>query len=310
MKIQVGTKKEWSEIYDSNAKISFFSSPEWCEIVSEYSTVPYEIKKIELRGSVYILPLFTQKRRFFSIYGNTLFGTYCGLITNTEVTPFEEIDIVERVMGKRNFNYTSCPYLVKGNSLLKKEFTQIIKLPTFDISEISNNHQRSIVRAKEYSLKIQFSEEISDWEYYFKIYEQVTKERGKSATNNYRWNLFQLIFALPLSKRKLWLIKEGNNIIGGGLYFYQNQVIYWHGCNSKRSKEVGGSHLLHMTVIEHSKKLGFNIYDFSPSGGHKGVELFKAGFGAEKIYLTHIQNRSKMYKFVLKANSVRKSIVG
>lgn len=296
MKIQKGTKEEWLEIINANKKLSFFSSPEWFDVVSNYSKTPYEIRKVESKGRTYLLPLFVVKRKIFSIYRNSVFGTYCGLIGSSTLKCEEESNIIRGALGNKNYNYTGCPYTTLDCPEASSEFTQVIRLSSFHVDQISKNHSRSIAKAKNKQLSILSSESLSEWRIYYKIYEEVTKERGSNASNRYEWDLFQLIYKLPPSKRKLWLIKEEEEIIGGGLFFYQNQVIYWHGCNNKRSKQVGGSHLLHKTVIQNSKELGYAIYDFNPSGGHKGVELFKSGFGTEKLFFNCIEHESNIYK--------------
>jgi hypothetical protein len=301
-------KSQWLRIVKNNPSYCFFDTPYWFDIHAQYYRSSYYLKKTLFNGSAVILPVFRRKLKgIIPVYSSAAFGTYGSLITDLQIPNKEsESLILDELLDNKNYDYVGSPLLYKGE-LNANLSTQVIDLTTFRIDNISKNHQASIRKAIRSNLQIEESNEIADWKAYFSIYSEATKLRGENASNNYHWRLFKLIFELNKDFRKLWVIKEENTIIGGAIFFYFNIASYWHGANNKRCKQIGGSHLLHAHVIDDSKAKGYRIYDLCPSGGHKGVDQFKAGFNSKKLYFRKIEHRNKMFKFLFRVYKITKS---
>src|SRR4029079_1053277 len=73
-------------------------------------------------------------------------------------------------------------------------------------------------------------------------------------------------------------------IAAGALCLYSRRhVAYWHGAARERLLECRPVHLLIETALHDACERGMRWFDFNPSGGHRGVEAFKKGFGAEGV---------------------------
>jgi len=294
-------KNEWLEIVTNNDSYCFFNTPFWYDIHAEYYSQNYQIRRIKYRNAVVLLPAYRCKLKGpINYYNSSAFGTYGNIILDKPpASTAEERQIVDAIFGNSNFDYFGSPFLNTKCEKLEP-FTQLIEVENFDYDLLSHNHRRAISRAHENKVEIMLSEKKDDWRKYFGIYTDQTRLRGNLASNRYEWRLFEKIFDLQEKYRSLFLIKEKNEIIGGALIFYFNKASYWHGSNSIRCKQIGGSHLLHKFVIQNAGERGYKIYDFNPSGGHTGVVQFKSGFAAKKVHFNRIEHRNLTYRTLQK----------
>ncbi len=301
MKFSRGKLSEWEEALKKTEGATFYNTPLWYELQAKHFKKPLEVYKAQAGEINYIFPLFKVRRnRIFTFYNTSLLGTY-GTVLNIENRKGTTSSIMENFAKGRNLYFSGNPFIVEEHSSDKQDFTQIIDLSRFSLQNLKGNHRRAIEKAKNGSLIIIEAQGLEDWNAYYNIYNKVTKERGALATNSYKSDLFSLINKLPLNCRKLWLVMDKKNIVGGGIFFYfNNKVHHWHGAIERKAQKLFATYFLHYEVISHAKENGYEIYDFNPSGGHAGVVKFKSGFNPTKLTFTLIENENLFYRSALK----------
>ncbi len=123
---------------------------------------------------------------------------------------------------------------------------------------------------------------LEDLKEYFGVYRNSLSRWGKSESQGFPFRLFEALYATP--GVEFWTVKlPSKMIVAGGIFLYWNRnVTYWQGAMLIDHKAVCPSHFLLDQVMENSRRRGCQLFDFNPSGGLKGVEAFKASFGAHR----------------------------
>jgi hypothetical protein len=288
-------QKLWDEILLNARGSTYFHTYEWSKII-ELSFPKYSIatKAFIFEDEVKALLPLVQSNEFLGLRkrGYSMVpGVYGGLISSGNLT-FEQMDEIFNEVNNKYSNLT-----VFGNPYNKDympsyfhkvvNFTHIIDLKD-GFEEIwrnySKGHRYNIKKAKNYGVYVRLGESIEDYIEYYNIYKDSLKRWGKNATSSYDFILFKNIFNLKSKTIKLFLALIDEKIISGALLFYYgNQIVWWHGATLSQFFIYYPSNFLQNEIIKDSIQKGYNYYDFNPSGGHEGVIKFKEGFGAKCI---------------------------
>ncbi|MCK4830655.1 GNAT family N-acetyltransferase, partial [bacterium] len=126
-----------------------------------------------------------------------------------------------------------------------------------------------------------------DWYVYFQIYQdsiQRWREKSIYLKDGFSWDFFHQAEKIKSPSIKLWLAIYDNRIVAGALCSYSKKhVAYWHGSALKKYFSICPTNLLIHEIIKDACINGYRWFDFSPSGGLKGVEAFKNSFGTEVL---------------------------
>lgn len=147
-------------------------------------------------------------------------------------------------------------------------------------------HMAAVKAARRKGLEITIASSLDDVSAYFDIYQRALTRWGNAASGFYPAELFRNLFQLPSygEKVKLWLAKNNRTVIAGIWVFYHNDhAVYWHGVTEANHFSDHPAHLLVTSAIEEACGNALRWFDFNPSGGLKGVEHFKRGFGAKPL---------------------------
>ncbi|GLR19015.1 GNAT family N-acetyltransferase [Portibacter lacus] len=295
--------KEWQRIVENDSRYCFYNTIQWYQLQEKYYNIQLKFFNLNINGEFILIPVFERKRKFgFREYNTSLLGTY-GTILIDKNQDLEEESVLSSIDKKKNFNISGNPFFSENFSdNNSNDFTQILYLENLTTDHFKGNHRRFIIKAEKDDMNVISTEDLSEWKLYFEIYTKVKLERGDKSSNDYNYKLFELIYNLPVKMRKLWIVKHDNKIVGGGVFFYyKNKVHHWHGAFMRDKLKFGSTYLMHSIVMKDAQEKGFNIYDFNPSGGHKGVEKFKSGFNPEKLYFLRAENQKLIYGLALKS---------
>jgi CelD/BcsL family acetyltransferase involved in cellulose biosynthesis len=283
--------QQWDKLAASPGA-TFFHSRTWAEVLASTfaSWKPSPIVVEFSDGNAALLPLMS-KRALLSVYRESMVpGVYGGPIFLDPPTD-EHWDGISRVIER-------IPNLVMvGNPFVKQPssapFSALMSTHVLDLSvgveevrrRFRKGHKAAVKVAERAGVTVALAtlpDEVSD---YFQIYQDTLKRWGKIARGFYPAQLFINLFRLSTygENVKLWLARYNGKVIAGIWVLYHNDhSVYWHGASDTAHLPYHGTHLLVTTAIKDSFQRGVRWFDFNPSGGLKGVEHFKRGFGAEQ----------------------------
>ena len=292
MQVRKIEETEWRAYLEECSTATFFHTPEWYEVWKKYAGYDYECRLFVFDSGVKaIFPLAWKKRLkgLMKSYFSSPVGTYGGVVSHDELKE-KEIKEVQAYLKKITLLQIRANPL---NEIFASSFfniddsTQVIDLNIVqeDIKKKwSKNHLRSLKKGMENGLSIREAGENSDWTNYYDIYLDSLRRWGTRVSSRYGWMLFEILSQLSSEKCKLWLVEKDDKLVSGCICFYHNKhVVYWHGASLESMLYLRPAHVLHHHIINDAVKKGFGWYDFNPSGGHSGVQKFKAGFGTETI---------------------------
>jgi len=296
MQVKKIDESEWWDFVNNCPTATFFHTPDWYRVWKEYDGNNYEARLLILKsGKKVLLPLVFRPRlkRLIKEFFSGPAGTYGGILHMNDLS-IQDIQHIEDYVNSFAFVQIRANPLnpvLKQSFFTNQEFTQILNLPTCvnDLTEKwSKNHARSLKKGLKNNITVRAAKAITEWKKYYLVYQDSRKRWGKAASNDYDWDLFQIISRLDANKCKLWLAFLDGEIISGCLFFYLNEhVVYWHGATLEAYLKTGPAHVLHFHIIKNAVENNFKWYDFNPSGGYEGVVKFKKGFGT-KFYASNV----------------------
>jgi len=290
------TKPVWNEISRRGQGSTFFHTPVWSEILTDvfphWVSTPLAMEFSD--ENAVIIPFLKRSVRFtgFGYAESLLPGVYGGPIFS-KTPSVEHWELIWHALAHlTNFVVIGNPFL-RWRTLLPFErrslFTQTLELGT-DFDRIKRNfskgHRANIKTAKNSGLEIDIAQSIEDIRAYYVAYENSLARWGKNAGGFYPFDLFVRLFSHPAygESIRLWIVRDNKHIIAGGWFFYHNdQATYWHSAVMAEFMNKFPMHLLLDAVIKDACQRDKRWLDFCPSGGLKGVEGFKRGFGAQAI---------------------------
>ncbi|MDI6400550.1 GNAT family N-acetyltransferase [Balneolaceae bacterium ANBcel3] len=105
----------------------------------------------------------------------------------------------------------------------------------------------------------------------------------------------------------LWIAEYENKVIAGAIVARGiNHWAYWLGATDRNYSHLRAANLLHTQIIITQCNEGVQWYDFNPSAGLKGVEQFKASFGATKKAAPLFIKKRPFFHFLEKSSTLVK----
>lgn len=238
-------------------------------------------------------------------------GVYGGLVAADPLDEDALLHIWKALLPQTNFIVYGNPYMRQGLESafldsgieVRKAFTLALSLDRdYEtlFQKFRKSYRQNIRRPSVDGITIHVSTSPQDVEGYYWVYRNALKRWGKRASGFYPARLFQAMATHPQMGQtiKLWVAKVESEVIGGIWVFYHNQhAVYWHGATNTQYLPKYISHALVAAAIRNGCDGNMRWFDFNPSGGHPGVELFKRGFGAQELE----------FPIIRKMNSVGKS---
>jgi hypothetical protein len=285
----------WDRVCDSSDAATFFHTRVWANVIT--ATFPQWVSEPLVsefsNGNVMVLPLMLRKgilpiRHY---YESMPPGVYGGPV-------FAETPSANQLQAAWNALNELPSAIVCGNpfslapslpaAYRRHSHTHVLDLrdSTKRIEKrLRKGHLANIAAARRKGVQITVASHAADVDSYFDVYRNSLLRWGQAATGFYPKRLFQNLFQLPQygHKVKLWLAMCEDRVAAGAWIFYHRRhVVYWHGAMHVDYMSWHPVHLMLCEAIKEAHELGFQWFDFNPSGGLKGVEHFKRGFGAEQ----------------------------
>jgi hypothetical protein len=298
----------WEQVVSRSEYATFFHTHTWAQIVVEtYPQFHIATKGFVLDdGAIAIVPMVAtvERNRYFKWYESMFPGVYGGVIAERSLTQTEINQIFQHLirMNTASLQMTGNPFAAyepPTNYSRITEFTHVLSLKEgFDaiFSNYTSEKKRYIVKAQKMKVEMGIARTEQEFKSYYRVYEDTLRRWGDKTLVRYPYRLFERIYQHRSDSIRLWLAKVNGEIVSGNLTFYQNRhVVYWHGATLESHFSYHPAPLLTTAIIRDACQRGYGYYDMNPSGGLKGVEHYKEGFGAQKM---------PFYSFVWQDNTV------
>lgn len=218
-------------------------------------------------------------------------GVYGGWVAKTSLQPDQQRQIVDYLIARYpSLVWRFNPYAglqLDPRWRLRPDHTSVLDLELGFESvskKWSENHRRSVNKARNHGVEVRRASSIADWQRYFCCYQDSLHRWGDKASSRYRWELFSAIARLSEQSVSLWLAEKERHLQAGAICFsYNRHTVYWHGAAYKEAFPYRLVHLLMQEIIRNACNRDDKWFDFNPSGGHEGVERFKKGFGVQPL---------------------------
>lgn len=331
MKITKGCDIDlWWEISKIDYHSTFFQCPIWHHWIQKVypNYKEYTITFKSESGIIGVVPLLETGKvigKFCSKLNSTYAGNYGGYLSESNLSRADEKELWKNIpnwhIGTLNINGTpfrSSYYdgLTKGYKV-EEYSTHIV-----DFSKLNGNltdifthsNRTNINKAESDGLTIVEANTLEDYRNYFEIYLDTQKRWGGNKTTDYPAGFFEVGYEMSQKypdNIKLWFVKKDNQSIAGGLVFYWNEhVVAWHAASLTEYLNLRPNNYLHYKIMENAISKGYKYYDFNPSNGLKGVERFKEGFGAEKVYFQNLKYLNPIVRLRKKLSDLKNGLGG
>lgn len=312
-KIRKATNEEWDSIWKNCTYSTYFHSREWAQIWEQYTKGKISSEPILIIFSdnkTALLPFSYNSflKGIIKLQISSPAGTFGGWISDSDLTLEHATLLINLILKKySNLSLLINPYDSLANQVIPSkitliEETHVINLKQDDFSKIfktwTKGHRSAVNKAINAGVQVSIASTQTEWDEYYKIYEDTVKRWGDKASSKYENRLFDIIFNMASNNIKLWIAKYDNTLIAGALCFYSNNhIVYWHGAALENYFNVRPVNLLIYEALKSAYNENYNWFDFNPSGGHEGVKSFKKSFGAEPLKINIINKQSFPIKF-------------
>ena len=320
--IRKASKEEWDDVVEKVESAVYFQTREWFDIWADYAGFESDTRLIRFdNGKKVLLPLahISLLKGLVKVHFLAPKGMG-GFLTNDKLDADEKRELFE-ILKKVGMAYCAVnPYDTLTNEFdgfTAEDFTQVLDLREgFDsvFRKWTIGHSSAVKKGIREGITVELASTEDDWKSFFEIYMAFLDRQDKNATNNYRWELFEIMFRKKSPHIKLWLAKYRGQIISGALNFYHhNHVAGWHGATLRKFYKLNAFHVLQYYIIQDACEKGFLLYDFMPSNGRQGVIHFKNGFSPQKkpvrIYMSPLMRRASALRAGLRNNPVYRFIM-
>jgi CelD/BcsL family acetyltransferase involved in cellulose biosynthesis len=292
-RIENATPAQWDQLVAASETALYFQTREWFEIWAQYAGFESRTRLIEFAsGNKVLLPLARRKLFGGLVRANFLAPKGMGGFVTRDQLSADEVQELFTVL--RKLDMLCCvfsPFDGIGSQfspVTGSDFTQVLDLGAgFDaiFSNWSAGHHLRANKGFRQEIDVEPAAGEADWRAYFDIYQDNLSRWGKAATNNYSWELFEIMCRKQSPNIKLWLARHQGQVISGALCFYHNRhVAYWHSATSQEYyKKLNATHVLQYQIIKDACDRGYELYDMLPSSGIAGVIEFKRGFSPREV---------------------------
>jgi hypothetical protein len=293
---------EWQKTWEACESSTYFQSPEWARLWSDYSggRVRPTPQAIQFSDGVRVVMPLSYENKLGGLLNRLVAspqGTYGGWLSETSLTMPHALLLVNwltrqqrsSVVWRLNpYDPLSFKAGVIRNVKVKSDETHAIRL-TKSPEEILKGFKatyraqiRKAISGGQFS--VEPAKGLDDWRAYFETYQDSIVRWGDQPGDGYAWRLFEAMFKLQSPNIKLWLARHEGKVVSGDLCLYSRKhVAYWHGATLEAYLRTAVSKLLKFEVIKDAHRRGHIWYDLNPSAGLDGVRFFKEGFNAEVL---------------------------
>ncbi len=198
------------------------------------------------------------------------------------------------------------------------EKTLILDISKDDDTLLENMRKQTryyIRRAKRDGVTVSISKDIKDLEKFYEIHHDTTvRQEFSSYSLDYYKDFFKNLNATSAEadsqiKMEVFLADyQGEKIAGALIIFFGDKAFYSDGGSLTKYSKIPASYRIQWKAIQRAKELGCKTYNFwggvSPDKENTsypwyGIDLFKRGFGGERVEYLHAHDLGLSWKYNL-----------
>ena len=291
------SRDDWLDVVKRGPAATYYHTPHWCECVANWQGgyIARALGFCLSDGARIALPVMVRRgflRIGFASRGvSTMPNTYGGPVAEgRDLTREDWRDLFGSLhslrLGRISIHATpgnSPPPEMTPDLAWHERNTYILRLKGIPGELVRRYHKgctSSVKKGRRAGLTASRIDTPAALAEYYEVYLDSLKLWGKTSNTGYPFRLFQSLHDMP--GVEVWGAKlPSGKIVAGGIFLYWNtSVQYWQGAMTAEHRDVCPANVLLDFVLEDARARGFQLFDFNPSGGLKGVEAFKASFGA------------------------------
>jgi hypothetical protein len=293
------TETQWREALADPAA-TFFHTSGWSRLMEDAFPGSVEACPAGFKfpdGAIAVLPLMRLlKLRGLARSLHSMFpGVYGGPVCARPLNGEERFAINEWLAGREGMR-TFClapPGVanpVPAGARQVPMATQRLALrPDLELMEsdiLSHGKKYSVKRAIREGVEVERVDSLDLWRDHFRAYVESRQRWRGALAHQYPRRLFEAMGETGSENVSLWVASVGGKFAAGAVILsFNRHIVTWHEASFAEYHRMGVNDYLHLRIIEEAARGGFPHFDFNPSGGHSGVEKYKASFGAEKVPL-------------------------
>jgi lipid II:glycine glycyltransferase (peptidoglycan interpeptide bridge formation enzyme) len=255
----------------------------------------------------------------------------------TQETVIKElITIIKKLGEERSCDFIRLQPLVHLESNLAEIFVKQIKTTGFKPSNIHNiDAEKTLIlditkdddallqdmrkqtryyirRAKRDGVRVSISQDVSDLREFYEIHHDTTVRQDFSSYSlNYYKSFFENLNVnsdSPIKMEVFLADYKDEKIAGALIIFFGDKAFYSDGGSLTKYSKIPSSYRIQWRAIKRAKELGCKTYNFwggvSPDKENTnypwyGIDLFKRGFGGERIEYIHAFDLGLTWKYKL-----------
>lgn len=316
VKVDRPTRAEWEATWRECHYATFFQSPAWAEVwerVSEGQTECTPERLTFPNGHRAILPLCFEHKYLglLSRHVASPQATFGGWITRDALDLKQASVLLRHMLERRSRSlvWRMSPYdeltLLAGKQLgleCRRDYTHALNLeggaPAL-LAGFKNGYRSDIKKAlKTQRISIEPATTLDEWRAYYRVYLETLGRWGHTAEEGYPWKVFQVLAELGSKDITLWLGRYDGAIVSGEVCMYSKRhVVSWHAATLRDYLRTNVAKVQIYHVIADACSRGYRWFDFNPSAGLEGVQVFKESFGARPrpAPLVYVDSTLKRY---------------
>jgi hypothetical protein len=295
------TRGEWQATWRECPHATFFQSPAWAELWETFTdgkteSVPERITFSDGRQAILPLCYEHKYRGLLSRYVASPAATFGGWITK-DVLSLEQMSVLLDHLLDRSQSlvwrmnpYDELAFRAGQQRGLrcKSDYTHALNLeagPRALLDNFKNGYRSDVKKAtKHLRISIDRATTLEEWHAYYRVYQETLERWGHKPEEGYPWKLFQTMAELKCADITLWLARYDGAIVSGELCLYARQhAVSWHAATLKHYLRTNVAKVQIVHVIQDACARGYRWFDFNPSAGLPGVQVFKESFNAKPL---------------------------
>ncbi len=312
--VSEASSDQWRRAWSACEYATFFQSLEWAEVWERYSRGAMRpaaklVKFSDGREAVLPLCFESKLKGLLSRYVFSPEATYGGWLSAQPLTTAHAVLLTEWLLKAdgKNLVWRLNPYdpLALPAAMIcsvggRKDVTHAVRLssdPEQLFKGFKKGTREDIRKAqKRGCIEVTPAQTEAEWRAYFRVYQDSLARWGHSASDGYRWELFDQLRRLDSPHVRLWIARYDGHVVSGELSFYsQHHSVSWHAATLRDYLRSGVSKYQSFEILKDCCRRGLHWLDFNPSAGLGGVKELKESFRAEPLPapLVYVDTRLK-----------------
>jgi hypothetical protein len=287
---------EWDEHLAAYPEATIYHTRLWARILAaSFPRLRDESRWIERAGARAAFPLYAWSRAggWLTTRQSSFPFLYGGPVPGTEGDPdFLQAALEETVRTGGSWRVLLSPFAEPGRGVpagapgfqAEAETTHVLRLPStveeFWDHVLTTAKRNDVRRVTKKGVQVRRGGSDEEVRGVYACYRQSFERWGSRPGFVYPIGFYSAMLRAGGDAVRLYLAESEGRLLGGAFVLRWNGHVHYHaGYFDHAARALRPNVVLQERIIREAIEDGFRDYDFLPSGGNRGVEEFKEGFG-------------------------------